>query len=50
MEGGEKMEEVVPSTPATGKLTAQQVAENFGMSECDDFMAALKDVMGEDDE
>lgn len=32
-----------------GNLTAQQVAENFGMAENDDFMTALKDTMGEEE-
>lgn len=31
------------------KLTAEQVARNFGLESCDDFMTALKDTMGEDD-
>lgn len=31
------------------KLTAEQVARNFGMEDCDDFMTALKDTMDEED-
>jgi hypothetical protein len=31
------------------KLTAEEVAHNFGMEDCDDFMTALKDTMEEDD-
>lgn len=30
-------------------LTAETVAKNFGMEDCDDFMTALRDAMGEDD-
>lgn len=30
------------------KLTAEEVARNFGLESCDDFMTALKDTMGED--
>lgn len=31
------------------KLTAEQVARNFGLESCDDFMTALKDTMNEED-
>lgn len=31
------------------KLTAKQVARNFGLESCDDFMTALKDTMNEED-
>lgn len=31
------------------KLSAEEVARNFGLESCDDFMTALKDTMGEDD-
>jgi hypothetical protein len=31
------------------KLTAEEVARNFGMEDCDDFMTALKDTMNEED-
>lgn len=34
---------------ATKVLTAEQVAKNFGMESNDDFMTALKDVMGEEE-
>lgn len=30
-------------------LTAEEVARNFGMEDCDDFMTALKDTMNEED-
>lgn len=30
-------------------LTAETVARNFGLEDCDDFMTALRDTMGEDD-
>lgn len=30
-------------------LAAETVAKNFGMEDCDDFMTALRDTMGEDD-
>lgn len=35
--------------PEQQKLTAEEVARNFGMEDCDDFMTALRDTMGEDD-
>ena len=31
------------------ELTAEQVAKDFGMESDDDFMTALKDVMGEEE-
>lgn len=31
------------------KLDARQVAENFGLSDNDDFMTALREVMGEEE-
>ena len=31
------------------KLTAKEVARNFGLESCDDFMTALKDTMNEED-
>ena len=35
--------------PEEDKLTAEQVAETFGMESNDDFMTALRDTMGEED-
>lgn len=32
-----------------GTMNAKQVAENFGLSDNDDFMTALREVMGEEE-
>lgn len=33
----------------SGTLDAKQIADNFGLSDYDDFMTAFKDTMGEED-
>lgn len=38
-----------PKQKKQKKLTAEQVARNFGLEDCDDFMTALKDTMNEED-
>lgn len=35
--------------PTVHVPTAKEIAHNFGMEDCDDFITALKDTMGEDD-
>lgn len=38
-----------PEPKPEQKLTTAEVAHNFGMEDCNDFMTALRDTMGEDD-
>lgn len=42
--------ELKKQEPESGQpRTAKEVARNFGMEDCDDFMTALKDTMNEED-
>jgi hypothetical protein len=41
--------EIIQDDGPEHKLTAEEVARNFGMEDCDDFMTALKDTMNEED-
>lgn len=38
-----------PEPEPEQKLTAEEVAKNFGLEDCDDFMTALRDTMNEED-
>lgn len=35
--------------PTVRVPTAEEIARDFGMEDCDDFMTALRDTMEEDD-
>lgn len=42
-------DEPTAKEPVIHVPTAEEIARDFGMEDCDDFMTALKDTMGEDD-